>query len=717
MAHGGAGGGGTGVAARAIVQIGVDRAEFDAAISSLPKATKDQFDKVTAAIAAAMAKNNAAIKAAQARQQSAFGANGGGIAQYNAARIEIEKLSRANVLLESNARRAAQSMVNMGRSAHLAAVQAANAARQQAAATQAAYQQTVNASAATQARAARMNAATQGGGGGGRGSRGGRGGGSSAMTLMLLGQTIDDIQYGFRSIVNNIPTLTASMLQMFGVSSTKALALGGAVGIVAVAINQLIDPVTNLLTHLDELGSVVAKDSFLGKMIESLKSVRDYLASNTELLKNFGKEVVKSMGYDVDAGDAKSRIKGAEGIKSQYDIDRDKATAGLAKGGAAAIAQVGGGKRALDILMQPFADTKDTPAMSPEHVALKGAREAMEEQQRVVDSIRKNSGSGMIAGSTAADLAREQGKLPQLQKDLDYYKAKADEVTAKAGKAPGNTMDPATREALRAERADLLTKIANPGKEGADPKDVDKFLKMIKGTSLEGLTTSLAPDTLKASKEEAERLNKEREDGQKDELAANKKRNDEAEKFSDDAAESIGPRIMRSMLANPDSKKSRTAEQVDVARSLKRSGLDSEGVQAVLPEVMRKIAEKLDEAITARILRENSTPEKARADELSDLDEQAKENARAQVEDAKARAREKLTGGLDQQRQSQTFSSGSELARSLIDAGLNGKDEQATQEEILVATQANTVQLGEINKGVNNLANDLKNPKLAARFQ
>ncbi len=60
----------------------------------------------------------------------------------------------------------------------------------------------------------------------------------AAQGLLALSQAVDDVQYGFRAIVNNIPQIVTMMGGGAGIA--------GAVGIIAVAINQLIN-------HWDEL--------------------------------------------------------------------------------------------------------------------------------------------------------------------------------------------------------------------------------------------------------------------------------------------------------------------------------------------------------------------------------------------------------------------------------------------------------------------------------
>lgn len=68
-------------------------------------------------------------------------------------------------------------------------------------------------------------------------------GSNAAMGLLQLGQAIDDVQYGFRAIVNNIPMIAMG----FGAGA----GIAGAVSIAAVAVNQLIN-------HWDELKASMA---------------------------------------------------------------------------------------------------------------------------------------------------------------------------------------------------------------------------------------------------------------------------------------------------------------------------------------------------------------------------------------------------------------------------------------------------------------------------
>lgn len=80
----------------------------------------------------------------------------------------------------------------------------------------------------------------------------------AAQGLMALGQAVDDIQYGFHSIVNNIPQI----VWMMGGGAGMA----GAIGITAVAVNQLIN-------HWDQLINVF-KSQWLNVPFDQLEKLR-----------------------------------------------------------------------------------------------------------------------------------------------------------------------------------------------------------------------------------------------------------------------------------------------------------------------------------------------------------------------------------------------------------------------------------------------------------
>jgi hypothetical protein len=64
--------------------------------------------------------------------------------------------------------------------------------------------------------------------------------GGLGMQMMMVAQLADDMQYGFRAIVNQIPMAGTALASAFGMAADKALMVGAGLGVVAVGINQVI---------------------------------------------------------------------------------------------------------------------------------------------------------------------------------------------------------------------------------------------------------------------------------------------------------------------------------------------------------------------------------------------------------------------------------------------------------------------------------------------
>ncbi len=101
--------------------------------------------------------------------------------------------------------------------------------------------------------------------------------GTAGRGLSQLSYAIDDIQYGFNAIVNNIPQIVMG----FGAGAGVA----GAVGIAAVAINQLIK-------HWGEL-SDIAQSAWSGGSVEQLHKLREAAEAAAEAFDKLTKEQTK----------------------------------------------------------------------------------------------------------------------------------------------------------------------------------------------------------------------------------------------------------------------------------------------------------------------------------------------------------------------------------------------------------------------------------------
>lgn len=105
----------------------------------------------------------------------------------------------------------------------------------------------------------------------------GRGGGAG-MGLLYASQAVDDLQYGFRAIVNNIPQIAMAMGGGAG--------LAGAVGIVAVGINQLTQ-------HWDEFAAAVGGTELGRTVTGGLIQINDALAKQGETWESLAEKAGK----------------------------------------------------------------------------------------------------------------------------------------------------------------------------------------------------------------------------------------------------------------------------------------------------------------------------------------------------------------------------------------------------------------------------------------
>jgi hypothetical protein len=137
----------------------------------------------------------------------------------------------------------------------------------------------------------------------------------AAMKFLVVGQFVDDMQYGFRSIVNQIPQVTMA----FGGS----MGLAGALSIVGVGINQLINHWDDLSVafgaadtkteaqKMDELGKATSRTAIeqdkLNRYRREQKTIEDQAQRRPRAEGEIGREVGAEIG-ELNAGDLKGRL-------------------------------------------------------------------------------------------------------------------------------------------------------------------------------------------------------------------------------------------------------------------------------------------------------------------------------------------------------------------------------------------------------------------------
>jgi hypothetical protein len=148
----------------------------------------------------------------------------------------------------------------------------------------------------------------------------GKRGQSSALGLLMLSQAIEDAQYGFKAIVNNIP----GIVMAFG----GGAGLAGVLSIAAVGVNQLIQ-------HWDYLKNTFGADTEIGAAIRQVEEFGKALGFSSDESERLKKAEEARKGAAKSVGD----IKGAEAAE-------------LGGGVHDAVAAAGGGNKAIEILME-----------------------------------------------------------------------------------------------------------------------------------------------------------------------------------------------------------------------------------------------------------------------------------------------------------------------------------------------------------------------------
>jgi hypothetical protein len=172
-------------------------------------------------------------------------------------------------------------------------------------------------------------------------------GGQGAQGILMLSQTIDDAQYGFRSIVNNIPQLGTALGEKLGMGTENAMKFAGAMGLLAVAVNLN-------LKHMETwqgLGTDLIEKAFGKEGVEtltgSLWNLAGALNSVVETASfgtiSFSSEESRRVA-DEEAKKAKEKATGTKAFEAaQKDIDEEAQARGKAFAAAVKGTEGGGG--------------------------------------------------------------------------------------------------------------------------------------------------------------------------------------------------------------------------------------------------------------------------------------------------------------------------------------------------------------------------------------
>jgi len=258
----------------------------------------------------------------------------------------------------------------------------------------------VNQAAVNQATAIRaVNAASRAGtatprttGTGGTRSVGGTAFGGGGMGLLMVSQFVDDMQYGFKALTNQIPQVGMALGSALGMGTDAAMKLGGALGIAGVAVNLLINHWDDLMEAMS-LGKVLTE----AEQMERLAKATKLTADEQERLNRFKR--AESAGKELSDKQSSGVAKTEAEIKTAIGEMGDERTSGRSKliGGLVQARRATGQgtkiedeeQRQLDIIKRDFGGTKYGQQLEEKLRAKIQTRLDEEDVRRAADTVDK----------------------------------------------------------------------------------------------------------------------------------------------------------------------------------------------------------------------------------------------------------------------------------------------------------------------------------------
>ena len=422
-------------------------------------------------------------------------------------------------------------------------------------------------------------------------------GSSGAMSLMMVSQAIDDVQYGFKAIVNNIPMLGMSLGKAFGASSEGAMKFGAIAGIAAVAINTIIN-------HWDQLF-----DRF-GYGTETMRTIWQQFWGDAK-------------DITVDALDViENRIKELQNkpIKTAVDLHETEELKKQAKelqAGRQAFDQMGKGrspfeKESGEKIGQLFADTdaatmkrlqtdlvtKRAEAMNATSPAVQKATLTAEEEAKIRQRFDSTAGvhGGYAALNPAAIAANKAAQDAAVEAEK---KRRADAASL-------------TREVNKQKAADELGVTLSKSLEG-NTAEQQKLIEALRGAGYHGLAAqvqSLSPEaaadaaSMKTQQEADARkaainemLTEQGKAGERDMLA---ERADERSREAARFAQQLQPRLSEGLTSRFGITQWQLEDQVKEA--LQKAGVAADDIGKMTTEVAAKLRLGVEDRIRAKVL-------------------------------------------------------------------------------------------------------------------
>lgn len=279
----------------------------------------------------------------------------------------------------------------------------------------------------------------------------GQSGGNAAYGLLRLSQAVEDAQYGFSAIVNNIPGIVMSLGGGPG--------LAGAVSILAVGVNQLV-------SHWDLLKSTFDQTTPIGKAIKQVE----------DLAKSFGFASDEAAKLKKAEEDRKKATEEIHGIKDRGASDRGQ-------GIGEAITAVGGGPKAVDALMNKL--TQQGLKLDP-----KGMELARGQYSKLLSDAMKGEGTAI---ERLMKEARGTALGPKIDEFSPETKRKHEEFSRERDAAEAQST--INRQKAEDERERLAKRAADVAEQAGSRLNVDILTKGTDRGALKDLLQMRLEDT------------------------------------------------------------------------------------------------------------------------------------------------------------------------------------------------------------------------------
>jgi hypothetical protein len=629
--------GGSQVIGSGTVIVQADDAKFQSALAKLPDRAKSQIDAAMRAIQAQMAKGaadwNKAFQKGDTAGMDALAAKADVLAaRLNAVKLRAVEMGDAQDKAAQRAAESAKRQADAEDRRAAAAVRAAADARRREAAELAASR-AAEAAAAAREQAARRAAAAEMIEGmalearlSGYAEEGrligqvGTAGGGAAQALFQLGAAVDDAQYGFRGVANNIPMIVMAL---------GGAGLAGAVSIAVTAIYQL-------HTHSDML-----KEKFLG-IAPAVNTAADALRRYADQAKN-AEKATERLGAK-RAAETLGKVQEA-GEKAEVALSADEETANRRYREA----QERFGGKNVGAALAASDEGQEMLNSSAEVAQVK-----KEVDERVAKHMKTIRGTGMGMFLTGEQIARARERIrtnieqsPEIQEKINEAREAAKNRIlgeAETGSVPG------TRERVAGileKSKDAAARAAAYEMKRATPEAVKEDREAERRGKLRSATEGLG----RALQEKMEAAAK----------ALREQNKAEGERFGRHAA---GGAIGRALLENPNMTDAQLKNKILSQMAMERVPPEKRMAQAdsAAKAARKAVADRETQLIERRAERgETIDRDEARkrlkaSDELRDFQEKmAKQegqdqvrHARRRAEDAGERVRRLRTEGVGQ---------------------------------------------------------------------